>query len=78
MSAHCLSRTPHAAPGSRVVFDFMHTDALAGLPRHSREGYKYAGFKVTAKVSGWVRRGRGVGWGGGGARGRLGSSESQF
>ncbi|KAL6747756.1 S-adenosyl-L-methionine-dependent methyltransferase [Haematococcus lacustris] len=40
--------TQLSAPGSKVVFDFMHATALEGREK-SPDGYKYAGFKITAK-----------------------------
>jgi O-methyltransferase involved in polyketide biosynthesis len=41
--------TQLSAPGSRVAFDFMHTAALEGRGV-SEQGFKYAGFQVTAKA----------------------------
>ncbi len=47
----CLSVCVCVCMCVQIMFDFMHSAALEGRPV-SDAGFKYAGFKVTAKVRG--------------------------
>lgn len=42
--------TPHLTHHTQLVFDFMHSAALEGKSA-SPLGFRYTGFKTTAKVS---------------------------